>query len=137
MRDAALGAIGVQEIAAGDAQPRLQRTGVVVDAGVNDLAVARAGVHAEMALALQDDHFPAAARKRPGRRQADDSRTDDDAIDVVQYRLPAGLDRGRRGDKSVHIGARGGEARHQADGHAGAARVQRPAVEIESFDSRP
>jgi hypothetical protein len=55
-----------------------------VNAGVNDFAIARAAVHAEVALTFEDDHFAAAARQRPRRRKADDSCTDHNAIDVVQ-----------------------------------------------------
>lgn len=51
---------------------------------MNDFAIARAGVHAEVALAFKNDHFAAAARQRPGRRQADDPCSDHNAIDVVQ-----------------------------------------------------
>ena len=84
MRDAALGTIGVQKIASGEAQPRFKRMGLVVDPGMNDFAIARAGMHAEVALALENDHVPAAERQRPGHRQADDPCTDHNAIDVVQ-----------------------------------------------------
>ena len=41
-------------------------------------------MHAEVALALENDHVPAAERQRPGHRQADDPCTDHNAIDVVQ-----------------------------------------------------
>src|SRR5580704_8120255 len=97
MRDAALGAIAVEKIPAGTAQPRLERVGFVVDAGMNDFAVARAGVHAELAFAFENEHLTAGARQRSGRRESDDPRADHDAIDVVQPSLPERLDRGRRG----------------------------------------
>jgi hypothetical protein len=51
---------------------------------VNDFAIARAGVHAEVALAFENDHFPAAKGQRPGYTQANDSRADHNAIDAVQ-----------------------------------------------------
>jgi hypothetical protein len=51
---------------------------------MNDFTVARAGVHAEVALAFKNDHLPAAARQRPGRRKADDPCADHNAIDLVQ-----------------------------------------------------
>ena len=84
MRNAALGTIAVQKVTPGNTQPRLEGTRFVVDAGVNDFAVARTHVHAEVALAFENDHFAAAARQRPGRRKAYDPCTDDNAIDVVQ-----------------------------------------------------
>jgi hypothetical protein len=58
--------------------------GFLVDAGMNHFAIARAGVHAEVALAFKNDHFAAGARQRPGYAEADDPCTDDNAIDVVQ-----------------------------------------------------
>jgi hypothetical protein len=59
---------------------------------MNDFAIARTGVHAEMALAFEDDHVPAAARQRLGRRKTDDSGADHDALDVVQRAAyPRGL----------------------------------------------
>ena len=47
MADAARLAIGIEQAPAGDAEPRLQRAGRVVEAGVDDLAVARADAVAD------------------------------------------------------------------------------------------
>ncbi len=48
-------------------------------------------MHAEVALALENDHFPAAARQRPGYAKANHPCADHDAIDVVQSVYPRGL----------------------------------------------
>ena len=84
MRDAPLGTVAVQKIAAGDAQPRFEGIGLVVDAGMNDFTIARTGMHAEVAFAFENDHFPATSRQRPGHGQANDPCADHNAIDVVQ-----------------------------------------------------
>ena len=79
-------AVTVQQVAAGNAQARLERAGFVVDAGMDDFTVARAGMHAELPLALENDHFPAALRQRSRHGETDDTRADYDAVDIVQRR---------------------------------------------------
>ena len=54
---APFGAIPVQRFTAGDAHPGLERTGFVVDAGVYDLRVARAGVSADGIFGLKYYHL--------------------------------------------------------------------------------
>jgi hypothetical protein len=61
MRDATLGRIGIQPLPALNAQPRLPRPGCVVQAGVDDLAVAGAGGGAEGVGGLQDHDLVAAS----------------------------------------------------------------------------
>ena len=63
MRHAALGAIGVQAVLAGDAGARFERAGRVVDPGVDHLAVARAGLGADHAGRLEEQHLAARHRQ--------------------------------------------------------------------------
>ena len=73
MRDAVRLAVRVEQAPPGDAEARLERAGRVVDAGVDDLAVARADAGADAAVGLEHDRLAAArapARARPrGRRR--------------------------------------------------------------------
>jgi hypothetical protein len=48
-------------------------------------------MHAEVPFALENHHFAPAARQRPGHGEADDTRADHDAIDIIQRSYPAGL----------------------------------------------
>lgn len=89
MGDAVHLTIAIQKLLAGNAQRGLERCGRVVNAGMNHLAVARTGVHAELPLALGDDHFPAAASQCPGDRQADDAGADHHALRLAQRRSTA------------------------------------------------
>ena len=69
----ALGAVAVEELLARDAEPRLQAARRVVDAGMDHLAVARAGLRADRIGALEDDHL------EPGHRQPARAGEPDDA----------------------------------------------------------
>ena len=71
MADAARLAIGIERFAAGDAEGRLERPGSVVEAGMDDLAVARAGAVADAGAGLEHDRLPAAQRQLARHRQAD------------------------------------------------------------------
>ena len=55
----------------------------VVDAGVDDLAVARADTGADRLSRFEDEDFTTARGERRATSQADDSATDDDSIDPV------------------------------------------------------
>ena len=112
-------AISVQQIAAGNAQARLERIRLVMNTGMDDFAIARAGVHAEVALGLENEHFSAGACQRAAYAKADHARADHNAIDLVQGRLSLGLDRGRRRDEFIDLGARRRIAGHQANRHTG------------------
>src|SRR6185437_4328346 len=59
--DAALGAIGIEHLAAGDAGARLEAAPRVVDAGMDDLAVARGGLEADAVFALEHHDLDAGA----------------------------------------------------------------------------
>ena len=69
-----------------DAELRLERAGLVVDAGVDDAAVVAGLVGGELGLLLADDERTAtgALQQRPRGRQADDAAADD--RDVVCHR---------------------------------------------------
>ena len=79
-----LGAIGVEQAPAGDAGPRHQAALGVVDAGVNDLGIARAGLGADAFGGLDDDDLTAGKGKRPGDREADHTGADHHAIDSFE-----------------------------------------------------
>ena len=77
----------VHQLAAFDAQPRLQRAGRIVDAGVDHAAVVRAGVHARARMPLEHADRSAASPRcaradaRPVTPAADDG--DVDAVPTV------------------------------------------------------
>ncbi len=88
MGDAVHLTIAIQKLLAGNAQRAFERCGRVVNAGMNHLAVARTGVHAELPLALGDDH----RRREPvpaGDRQVDDAGADHHALRLAQRRSTA------------------------------------------------
>jgi hypothetical protein len=84
--DAARLAIVIEPLAPGHAQPCLPAAGRIVDAGVDDLAVARAGFAADGVAALEQDDLAATARESAGDGQPDDSGADDDAVDLIGHR---------------------------------------------------
>src|SRR5215469_10144973 len=93
MFDAMRLAVGIQALPAGDTELGLGGSGRVVDPGVNDLAVARAGPGADGACRLEDQDLTATHGQGPRYREADDARADDDAIDFLRhafFRIPAG-----------------------------------------------
>ena len=75
--------VGVQGIATGDAQPRLEAARRVVEAGVDDFAVATADAGAECILGLQDKYFAAGERERPSAGQSDHAGADHYAIEPL------------------------------------------------------
>ena len=88
VRHALLGAVGVERLAAGDAEPRHEAAGRIVDAGVDHLAVARGGLGADAFGGFQDDHLAPGQRQRARHRQADDAGAHHDAIDPLQTSSP-------------------------------------------------
>ena len=78
-----LGAVGVKLAAAGDAKSSHQAVGGVVDAGMNDLAVARGGFSADRLRRFQDDDFTPRYGQRARHREAHDAGTHHDAIDLL------------------------------------------------------
>src|ERR1700742_3209469 len=59
MFDTVARAEAIQHLLAGDTQSRLERTGLIVDAGMDDLGVAAAGAGTDCILGLEYDDFPA------------------------------------------------------------------------------
>ena len=86
VRDMALLAMCIEQLLAAHAQARLQRSGRVVQAGVDDLAVARAHPGADRVRAFQHQRFQPAHRQRAPYRQADNPGTDHDSIDSIHAR---------------------------------------------------
>jgi len=70
-----------KELAARNAQLRLERAAWIVDSRVDDLAVARAGAGANCAFRFEDDHFATGKREGSGACQADHACAYDDRID--------------------------------------------------------
>ncbi len=89
VRHAALGAIGVEHLAPGDAGARLETALRIIDAGMDDLAVARRSLEADAVFALQHHDLDAGARQRPRHREPDHPGADDDAFDVFSHAASA------------------------------------------------
>ena len=87
MRHAVVLAIGIEHAPAGDAGAGHQAALGVVDAGVDDLGVARARLGADRFGGLHDDDFTAGQGKRAGDGKADNTCADHNAVD--------GFERGR------------------------------------------
>ena len=86
VRHAMLGAIGIEQVAALDAKPRLQTAVRIVQPGMNHLAVAGRGLGAELALFLDDQNFVAGPRQGARNRQANHPGPDHDAFDGIAHR---------------------------------------------------
>ena len=87
MRHAVLGAVGIEQAPAGDAGARHQAALGIVDAGVDDFGIARAGLGADAFGGLDDDDLTAGKGKGAGDGEADDTCADHNAVD--------GFERGR------------------------------------------
>ncbi len=79
VRHAMAGAKIIQQVFAYDAELRLQRTLGIIDAGMDHLTVAGAGLHADMVVLFQDDGVQPIQRqpardRQPHRTGADDHR---------------------------------------------------------------
>jgi hypothetical protein len=73
-------AVFVQQLLAGDAAARLQRSFRVIDAGVDDLRIARAGMGADRVLGLEDHHLASGHGEATRDGEADHARADDDRV---------------------------------------------------------
>ena len=87
VRHAVLGTVGIEQAPAGDAGARHQAALGIVDAGVDDLGIARAGLGADAFGCLDDDDLAAGKGKRARHGEADDACADHNAVD--------GFERGR------------------------------------------
>ena len=96
MRDAVVPAISIERALAADAHPRHQAARLVIDAGVDHLAVARGRHGADRLGRLQHDHLAAGLRQPPRDRKADHARTDNDALNLVHSRLQIHRSRNNR-----------------------------------------
>ena len=87
--DAAFGTIGVKQAPAGDAEPRLQAAGRVVDAGVDHLAAAGRYAAADAVGGFENHHLKSAQRQNAGTGQAHRPRAHHQRIDAFgQFRPP-------------------------------------------------
>src|SRR6185312_8913956 len=87
MPDAPGLAVGIETLLALDTEPCLGRARLVVEPGVNHLAVARAGSSADGVLGLEHQDLAAAPRQGPRDREANHSGADDDTIDFFRHRF--------------------------------------------------
>ena len=71
----------VQHRLAVDAEPGLHEPRRIIDAGMDDFAVARADSRADPALALDDDHLAPGAREGPRHGKPDHPSADDETLD--------------------------------------------------------
>jgi hypothetical protein len=82
-----LPAVFIERLLAADAHPGHQAAGLVIDPGVDHLAVARGRDGADAFGGLQHDHLAACLREPPGDRKTDHPRTDNDALYLVHSRF--------------------------------------------------
>ena len=78
-------AVVVQRALAGHAQACLQRTGRIVNAGVNDLGVAAARVYADTLLAVKNGHVETREREPPADGKTNDAGAGDDTVDSCAH----------------------------------------------------
>ncbi len=83
--DPAIGAIGVEPVFSGDTAPCFQAILWIIDAGVDDFAVARAGFPANARMALNDEHALARQCKAPCRGESDDAGADNQYVKIVDH----------------------------------------------------
>ena len=80
VRYAELLAERVQHRLAVDAEPRFDEPRRIVDAGMDDFAVARTDAPADPAIGFDDDHLAPSASERPRDGKTDHARADDKAL---------------------------------------------------------
>ena len=80
VRNAELLAECVKHCFAVDAEPRLVEPCRIIDAGMDDFAIARTDPGANPALAFDDDHFPPGESERSRDGKTDDTRPDDETF---------------------------------------------------------
>jgi hypothetical protein len=95
MPDAIIAAEVIEAGSSVNPESRFAQPGGVIDARVNDLAVARADPDADPVLAFDDDHFAAGARQLAHDGEADDAGADDKTVDSLPC-LPTSLERKMR-----------------------------------------
>jgi hypothetical protein len=82
--------IGIEHSAPGDAVARLQAALGIVKPGMDDLGIARGGMHRDLVFGFQHDDFAACPGERAGRGEADHAGADDDHIclETVRHSVP-------------------------------------------------
>ncbi len=88
VRDPVLFAVLVQRLPSQHTQPRLPRSGRIIDPGVNHLRVARAGVAADAGFFLEHHDFPARAGQGPRHGQPHHARANYCNIDLIHRGKP-------------------------------------------------
>jgi hypothetical protein len=81
MRNSELLAECVQHCFAVDAEPRLVEPWRIIDASMDDFAVARTDACANPTLAFDDDHLPPGPSERSRDGETDDACADDQTLD--------------------------------------------------------
>ena len=81
-RHAMIFAEAIEHLPSLDAGPRLQRSRRIIEAGMDDLAVARGYAAADAALRLDDDDLASGHGERAADGEPDHTGADDDAIDI-------------------------------------------------------
>ena len=88
VRHAMLGAIGVEQARCAGEEVLLQRAFLVVEAGMDHLAVARGGVLADARLRFEHQHLATCRRQRAPHRKAHHPCADNDAVRCLHRMLP-------------------------------------------------
>ena len=126
VRDAAVGAIAVKEPLAGDAEPGLEAAGGVVDAGMDHLAVARAGLGADGVGTLEHDGLEPGHGEPARAGEAHHPGAHHDAVDALHARVsgraPGRARPGSRPGSRRRPGCRPGSCRRSARPRPGAGR---------------
>jgi hypothetical protein len=91
MLDAMFGAVAIEHVAAGHAQQGLQAVLRVVDSGMDDLAVARTGMGADLALFLEEDNLAPCQRQLPRNGEPHYARAHDNAVRLFPLHCPQSL----------------------------------------------
>ncbi len=84
MRHPVLGAVGIEQAAAGNAGARHQAALGIIDAGVDDFGIARAGLGADALGRLQHDDLTAGKGKGAGDGKTHHAGADHDAVDRLE-----------------------------------------------------
>src|SRR5262245_38812916 len=88
VRNASLLAIAIKRVAPLHAELRLEATGIVVNPGVDHLAVARGRSRADRRFLLHNDDLNATQRQCPGNRKTDHSCSNNHGLDLEHASTP-------------------------------------------------
>ena len=76
----------IEHVPAFDAEPRLQRSGLIIDPRVDHFGIARRGFRSDFRGGFDDHHFVAGPRQRPRNGEADGPCPDYKCLDCVRHR---------------------------------------------------